>query len=104
MFYYFSEMAPTGYSVTVSMDVTKLVKPVKGRKIKFFPVYLWLVTKNLNKQTEFKIAVQDGKVGCFDVLTPLYASFHDDDKTFCLMWTKYDDFFGILFRIYRKQR
>ena len=24
MFYYFSKMAPTGYSLTVSMDVTKL--------------------------------------------------------------------------------
>ena len=26
MFYYFSKMAPTGYSLTVSMDVTKLRK------------------------------------------------------------------------------
>ena len=29
MFYYFSKMAPTGYSLTVSMDVTKLRKAMK---------------------------------------------------------------------------
>lgn len=25
----------------------------------------------------------------FDTLTPLYASFHQDDHTFSLMWTEY---------------
>lgn len=34
MFYYFSKMAPTGYSLTVNLDVTHLRKTVKDY---FFP-------------------------------------------------------------------
>lgn len=67
---------------------------------KVFPVYLWLVTKNLNKQTEFKIGEKDGVLGYFDTLTPIYASFHDDDKTFSFMWTEYNGDFGEFYRNY----
>ena len=76
MFYYFSHMAPTGYSLTVSLDVTALHRTVKERGVKFFPAYVWLVTKNLNRQVEFRCAVQDGQLGYFDTLTPLYAAMH----------------------------
>ena len=87
MFWYFSQMAPTGYSMTVDVDVSGLRPALKAKGFKFFPTYLWLVTKCLNEQTEFKVALKDGVLGYYDTLTPLYASFHDDDKTFSLMWT-----------------
>lgn len=90
IFYYFSQMAPTGYSITVEVDVTNVVKVTKENGLKFFPAYLWLVTKNLNRQTEFRCAVHDGKFGYFDTLTPLYATWHEDTKTFSLMWTEYE--------------
>ena len=93
IFYYFSQMAPMGYSLTVSLDVTELYRTVKHAGMKFFPAYLWLVTKNLNEQVEFKCAVQDGQLGYFDVLTPLYATIHPDDHTLSLMWTEYCDAF-----------
>ena len=50
MFYYFSKMAPTGYSLTVEVDVTELMQKLRMRNRKFFPTYLWLVTTCLNKQ------------------------------------------------------
>ena len=93
MFYYFSQMAPAGYSMTVQVDVTALRKTLKEAGRKFFPAYLWLVTKNLNRQTEFKVAEKDGVLGFYDSLTPLYASFHENDHTFSLMWTEYTDDF-----------
>lgn len=92
-FYYFSKMAPTGYSLTAQLDVTHLRSTLRAADLKFFPAYLWLVTKNLNEQPEFKIAEKDGQLGYYRTLTPLYATFHDDDKTFSLMWTPYDDNF-----------
>jgi len=100
MFYYFSKIAPTSYSLTVEVDVTVLMKSLKEKKLKFFPAYLWLVTRCLNKQTEFKVAYNDEKLGYYDCLTPLYASFHDDDKTFSLMWTPYSDDFSIFYEDY----
>lgn len=100
VFYYFSQIAPTGYSMTVNMDVTQLRKTLGKAGLKFFPAYLWLVTKNLNRQTEFKVAVKDGVLGFYDTLTPLYAGFHEDDHTFSLMWTEYTDHFPQFYQAY----
>lgn len=99
-FYYFSKMAPTGYSLTVDLDITEMLHTLKSADIKFFPAYLWLVTKTLNLQTEFKIAEKDGQIGYYETLTPLYASFHNDDKTFSLMWTEYNNDFKIFYQSY----
>lgn len=90
VFAYFSRMAPTGYSLTVDLDATILRRTLKEADVKLFPVYLWLVTRNLNRQEAFRLAEQDGQLGTFDSLTPLYAAFHPDDETFSLMWTEYD--------------
>lgn len=49
MFYYYSKMAPTSYSLTVEVDVTDLLKKIRAGNKKFFPTYLWLVTKCINK-------------------------------------------------------
>ncbi|MDO5785770.1 MAG: CatA-like O-acetyltransferase [Eubacteriales bacterium] len=100
VFYYFSKMAPTGYSLTVELDVTRMRETLKTSGRKFFPAYLWLVTKLLNEQMEFKIAEVDGQLGYYNTLTPLYASFHDDDKIFSLMWTEYDDSFPAFYEAY----
>ena len=104
MFYYFSKMAPTGYSMTVNVDVTEMRKTLRDAGLKFFPAYLWLVTKNLNRQTEFKVAEKDGVLGYYETLTPLYASFHEDDHTFSLMWTEYADDFQRFYQAYLKNQ
>lgn len=100
IFYYFSRMAPTGYSLTVDLDVTKMRAALKDAGRKFFPAYLWLVTKLLNQQQEFKLAEADGQLGFYNVLAPLYATFHDDDKTFSLLWTDYNDSFSGFYDAY----
>lgn len=104
MFYYFSQMAPTGYSLTVQLDVTHMKRVVKEAGYKFFPAYLWLVTKNLNRQIEFRVAEKDGQVGYYDTLTPLYAAFHDDDKTFSLMWTEFQEDFSAFHAAYLRNQ
>ena len=100
IYYYFSQMAPTGYSVTVEVDVTHLLKTCKEKSLKFFPCYLWLVTRNLNLQAEFKCAVKNGVLGYYDTLTPLYASWHEDTHTFSLMWTEYKPYFNEFYENY----
>lgn len=100
MFYYFSKMAPTGYSLTVELDITVLRTVLKEQKLKFYPAYLWLVTTIVNKQIEFKVAVKEDVLGYWDKLTPLYAVFHEDDKTISLMWTEYEDKFSVFYEKY----
>lgn len=104
MFYYFSKMAPTGYSLTVDVDATLLLKKLKSSSRKFFPTYLWLVTTSLNRQQEFKIAYREGEFGCYDTLTPLYAVFHNDDKTISLMWTEYDEEYSVFYDRYMENQ
>lgn len=104
MFYYFTQMAPTGYSLTTQVDVTVMRNMLKRQNIKFFPAYLWLVTKMLNRQIEFKVALKDEILGYWDTLTPLYATFHEDDKTISLMWTEYCESFSEFYKNYLKHQ
>ena len=97
-------MAPTGYSITVDMDVTGLRKTLKEANRRFFPTYLYLVTKCLNRQQEFKVAYQGEVLGYYETLTPLYACFHEDDKTFSLMWTAYDEDYEAFYGNYLENR
>ena len=64
-FYYFFQMAPTGYSLTVELDVTALRQTLKSRGLKFYPTYLWLVTQNLNADPAFRLAKQGGLIGFY---------------------------------------
>lgn len=104
MFYYFSKMAPTGYSLTVNLDVTKMRIVLQEAALKFFPAYLWLVTKTLNRQVEFKVAEMEGQLGYYETLTPLYAAFHEDDKKFSLMWTEFHEDFSVFYQRYLENR
>ena len=104
VFYYFSKMAPTGYSITTEIDITKLLAVLRASGLKFFPAYLWLVTKTLNEQPEFRMALKDGTLGYYNTLTPLYAAFHDDTKTFSLMWTEFDDCFSAFYNTYLQDK
>ena len=101
-FWYFSQAAPTGYSLTAELDITSLRAELRRTGRKFYPAYLWLVTRAQNEQTEFKVAERDGQVGFYDFLTPLYAVFHEDDKTFSLMWTEFDEDFGEFYAAYER--
>ena len=97
-FYYFSQMAPTGWSLTAELDVTALRRTLKRHGLKFYPAYLWLVTKNLNGDPAFRLAKRDGRLGTYDTLTPLYAVFHEDNKTFSMMWAEFQPSFPAFYR------
>lgn len=100
MFWYFSKAVPTGYSVTVDIDVTHMRRVLKVVGKKFFPAYLWLATKAFCEQPEFMISVKDGNLGYYNVLTPMYVVFHEDDRIFSLMWMKFDDKFSEFYAAY----
>lgn len=99
-FYYYTQMAPTSYTINVNMDVTILRKKLKAGGYKFFPAYLYLVSRAVTKQEELRVAVKDGVLGHWDCLTPAYPQFHEDDKTTSLLWTEYNDNFDEFHRLY----
>lgn len=92
-FYYYTQMAPTSYTVNVNLDVTILRKELKDRGYKFFPAYLYLVSKAIKKQNELRVSLKDNVLGYWEYLTPVYPQFHENDMTTSLLWTEYDDNF-----------
>lgn len=99
-FHYYTQMAPTSYTVNVNMDVSFLRKELKTKGIKFFPAYLYLVTRVITRQQELRVAVKDGILGYWDCLTPAYPQFHEDNKTTSLLWTEYNDNFPEFYNQY----
>lgn len=99
-FHYYTQMAPTSYTVNVNMDVSFLRKELKTKGIKFFPAYLYLVTRAITRQQELRVAVKDGILGYWDCLTPAYPQFHEDNKTTSLLWTEYNDNFPEFYNQY----
>ena len=63
-----------------------------------------LTLPTAEEQIEFKVAEKDGQLGYYDILTPLYAAFHDDDKTFSLMWTEYHEDFTVFYQNYMQNQ
>lgn len=99
-FHYYTQMAPTSYTVSVNMDVSFLRKELKTKGIKFFPAYLYLVTRAITRQQELRVAMKDGILGYWDCLTPAYPQFHEDNKTTSLLWTEYNDNFPEFYNQY----
>lgn len=63
IFWYYTEAAPTAYSMTVSLDVTKTRLALRAAGRKFFPAYLWLVTRAIGHQPALRTAEREGAVG-----------------------------------------
>lgn len=103
-FYYFTKMLPTGYSISIEVDITSTYNIVKKRNKKFFPVYLYVAAKLISEQQEFRIANVNGQMGYYEVLHPSYASFHQDDKTMSNMWTEYSPDFEVFYKSYMEDQ
>ncbi|MGM0124343.1 chloramphenicol O-acetyltransferase type A [Enterococcus sp. AZ194] len=99
-FYYFTKMNPTAYSVTVQMDVTKLYQFIKQNDYKFFPSYLFIVSKIVSAHSEFKLATMGEQLVEYEVLHPSYSLFHDDDQSISMMWTNFETSFPKFYENY----
>lgn len=53
-----------GYGCS-AMEVTRLRKTLWAAGLKFYPAYLWLTTRTLNEQPEFKLAEVEGQLGYY---------------------------------------
>lgn len=99
-FHYYTQMAPTTYTIDISIDVTALRKVVKEKEYKFFPVYLYIVTKAVISREELCMAVREGELGYWNCLNPVYPQLHSDNNTTSLLWTEYNDSFKEFYQNY----
>ena len=113
-FYYYSKMAKVRYSITVDIDITELYGEIKKKSLKFYPTYLYAATKIVNEMPALRTTTRNPQavtdtpvtekapVGQWNYMTPSYAIFHDDDKTFSCMYTEYEEKFADFYTNYEK--
>ena len=84
--HYFSNI-PCTYSMTVKVDITRLLETKK----KLYPAMLYYITTIVNRHAEFRTAFNEkGELGIYSEMVPSYTVFHKDTETFSNLWTAYD--------------
>ena len=99
-FYYFTKMLPTGYSISVNIDITNTYNMIRKVDKKFFPAYLYVASRVISEMKEFRVASLDNELGYYEVLHPSYPVFHKDDNTMSNMWTEYNADFETFYNNY----
>ena len=85
-------------SMTVDMDVTRFVKGVKENGYRFYPAFLYVVTKIVNSHEEFRMGYNpEGSVGIWDEVCPSYIVFHPEDETLTRIFTPWQDDFQMFY-------
>lgn len=78
-------------SMTVDLDVTRLLDNVHQQGLSLYPTMIWMVTKILNAHPEFRYGWDDqGRLILWDRIEPYYADFHPDRKSFVKLVTPFD--------------
>ncbi|MDT6980647.1 chloramphenicol acetyltransferase [Levilactobacillus zymae] len=100
-FYYFTKMAPMGFTVTVTLDITATLAWSRTHHVKFNAVYLYLISRLLTRHPEFRVVreSQTQQLVIYDVLHPSYTVIHPD-HTISNLWTAYDPLFTTFYQNY----
>ena len=98
-FYYFTKMNPTGFSLTVDLDITATLAWTHTNHVKFNAVYLYLVSRLLTKHPEMRIGYVNEQLVTYDVLHPSYTVIHAD-HSISNLWTAYDEDFTVFYQHY----
>jgi chloramphenicol O-acetyltransferase type A len=102
-FEHYLENIPCTYSLTANLDITNILKYIKKKNIKLYPMMIYVLTTIVNRHEEFRMAIdEDGNVGVWDGMNPSYTIFHKDTETFSDIWTEYNIDFSIFYNNYLK--
>ena len=93
----FYSNVPTTFSITVNLDISNL----RNKSLKLYPAMLYLLARLVNKHEEFRTMFDDdGILGFFDIVHPVYTIFHKETETFSGIWSEYDPDFETFCRNY----
>jgi len=100
-FDHYLHRVPCTYSMTFNLDLTTLIQNIKRDGIKLYPTMIYLLSRIVNQQDEFRTAIDvNGDVGIFDQLHPSYTIFQKDSETFTNIWTEYVSSFSEFYKRY----
>ncbi|OPA78501.1 type A chloramphenicol O-acetyltransferase [Paenibacillus selenitireducens] len=91
------------FSVTANIDITALIEQIQHKGMKFYPTFIYMVSKTINAHPAFRTCFNDeGVLGYWEQMIPSYTIFHPDDKSFSSIWTEFSEEFHIFYRYVRE--
>ncbi|USK35948.1 type A chloramphenicol O-acetyltransferase [Bacillus sp. F19] len=85
----------TTFSMTVDLDISIFYKNIKKRGYKFYPCFIYLVTKVINSNSAYRTCFNNqGKLGYWEKMNPSYTIFDEVSETFSSIWTNTFDSFN----------
>lgn len=87
----FQSFAQCAFSQTVQLDITALLKQIKTQGWKFYPTMIYLISRQLNKHPEFRMAIKNDELVIWDEIHPAYTIFHEQTETFSSICSPYHD-------------
>lgn len=78
----------TSFSLTREIDVSVLYTFTKQHQYRFNPALIFLITTIVNSHPAFRTSYNDeGELGYWDRLEPLYTIFDHSSESFSVVWT-----------------
>lgn len=95
-YHYYRNFIKTRYNLNGDIDITELLSQTKEKRLRFYPVFIFIIMKAVNETKEFRMSLdKDGNLGYWDICHPSYTIFHKDDHTFSDIWTEYSNDFSL---------
>jgi chloramphenicol O-acetyltransferase type A len=87
------------FSVNVNIDITMLINYIKNNNHKFFPTFIYVLMKALNKIDEFKYRIRNDQVVLHNLVHPSFTVLNEQEQyVFC--HTEFiDDFYKYTERV-----
>lgn len=84
------------------MDITALIRELKAREAKLYPLLIFALTAIVNRHEEFRTSIdKSGDVGIWDTVTPCYTIFHKKSETFSEMWSSWSEDIDVFVENYK---
>ncbi|GAK09165.1 type A chloramphenicol O-acetyltransferase [Geomicrobium sp. JCM 19038] len=78
----------TTFSMTTDIEISSFKAAIKRKGYKFYPTFIYMVTEVINANESFRISFnEEGKLGYWEKLIPLYTVFDDQKQSFSNLWT-----------------
>ena len=93
----------TNFSASMKLKAEKLVKYQKAQGQKLVPALLYIISKEISKDTAFTVAVKDGFLGYWDSMHPMYPVLNENG-TFTFHTTRVAGTFPEFYDAYLREK
>ncbi|MGW6163500.1 type A chloramphenicol O-acetyltransferase, partial [Bacillus altitudinis] len=97
-FHHYMTVTRCTYSLVIDLDITKLYAILKEKRLKVYPVQIYLLARAVQNIPEFRMDQVDDALGYWEILHPSYTILNKETQTFSSIWTPYDENFARFYK------